>query len=158
MNAIAAVVKMAHEDWHRASMPWDMNRRYSYGAGLHFATFITADEGYWQLTICPVVRDGGDPNTDRIDYANVIYQQKIEQLAECAPHPMTDDAEEVDLDNMSSLAIIDWAMSQVQNAATDVAEYDDESETLNYHARQLDAARRAMSTIRNRLSQPQFSQ
>lgn len=91
MNAIEEVAKMAHEDWHQAGMPWDLHQRYHHGEDIQFASSITSDDRAWQLTLHKVQRDGSDPNTDQIDYASIIYQQPLEQLPECDPHPPLDD-------------------------------------------------------------------
>lgn len=83
MPAIDNVVSAMLEDWRSAGQPDELTRQYSYGDLVfeaevepHFpedADFATQ----WTITIYAGERDGGDPNTDRVNRDDVLHREII---------------------------------------------------------------------------------
>ena len=147
MNAIEAISQQAKQDWQNAGHPEGFTQRYTHGDIICEAQiaciFDERGEEQWQLTLNNVDRYGGDPNTDVVNYDDTLYRETL-------PYP--EEIVTMDAATESNIELLNRAIRQVTNAAADIADYDDESESLNHHANELASAEASLNQILRNLT------
>ena len=158
MNVMISVTNSVHSDWHAAGEPTNFEQAYSH-CGFHFLVRVNREDGEdgpWKTTVFGVSRQGDDPNTDVVNFEQPLYDCVLEQPPGC-DHPTNGKAVaavsdlESDPDRKSNVELLDQAIRQVTYAVIDVGSYDDESETLTYHTRQLESAQQSITQVRENL-------